>query len=191
MKKIFALILAIAMIASMSVVVFAATDGVAIQTDVAGTENNKVMGGTVLTYGVSQEYLVTIPADQTFVKNGTVTGDKAFKAEATVSASGVKIAGNELFVVSIASDNGWNLVDTNEASSNVAYTAYLGEATTALTNGSAVISLESETAVDGNSGSGALNFYTAGTGQEGNYVDNLTFTVTISVPQVEEPGEEG
>ena len=188
MKKIFALILAIVMIASMSVVVFA-KDNSAAELVKGSDENNKDMGGTVLTYGVAQAYEVTIPADQKFEKNGDVTGDKAFRAAATVSASGVKIAGNEKFVVAVASANNWELVDSNKIdgqaiSQNVKYFAYVGEPTEeseALENNGAVINIGSTVEVAGNQDSKELVFYTKGTGQEGNYQDLLTFKVAISV----------
>lgn len=190
MKKIFALILAIVMMASMSVVVFAET--YTAETKVAGSLNASDMGGTVLTYGVTQAYTVTIPADQTFALDEDETdASKAFKAEATVKAEGVKIAGNEFFVIKVASKNGWKLVDSNKATSNsadVTYAAAVGarsmvlEAVEGVIPAGTVLSLASTTNVAGAAtpeGGVTIDFTTAGTGQEGNYQDTLTFKVEI------------
>ena len=184
MKKIFALILAIVMIASMSVVVFAAESSAQVKND-ATDSNGLLPGGTVLTYGVAEAYTVVIPADQSFVKNEAASAEDktdAYIATAAISASGVKVAGNEKFVISIDSANDWFLTDTNRASLDVAYTAYttVGEAAPALlADGGMIFDVASTTAVDGGVGSATLTFYTAGTGQEGNYVDTLTFIVSM------------
>ena len=189
MKKIFALILAIVMMASMSVVVFAGESSVEVNNSQTGTGEDAGLlpGGTVLTYGVAEAYTVVIPADQTFAKNNAqgATEAQAFIATAQISASGVKVAGNEKFVVSIDSANNWALKDANRASSDVAYTAYatVGETTTQLTDEGKIFDVASTTAVAGGTGSAALTFYTAGTGQEGNYVDTLTFIVSMEAVQ--------
>jgi len=179
MKKIFALILAIAMMASMSVVVFAAEN--ATDVGMANTDSDgKLAGGTTLTYGVDQTYTITIPADQTFAKNGEATGAQAFKATADIVASDVKIKGNQTLTVSITSANGWELVDTYEDSDDVVYTAHVGTGE-ALANNAAVleVTIEDDTPVTGADKTSTLNFYTAGTAQVGNYQDQLTFTVAI------------
>ena len=168
MKKIFALILAIVMIASMSVVVFA-----------ADKEAGAVDGSTTLTYGVDQAYEVVIPGDQTFSGDDT-TG---YTASGTVEASGVKIAKGEKFTITVTSANSWKLVDTEGAgqtaiSDPVDYDAKIGGASIKTTG--KVLELESTTTSGGNEGSATITFTTAGTGQEGTYKDTLTFTVAIA-----------
>ena len=183
MKKIFALILAIVMMASMSVVVFA-EDAVA---PTAAPDDSTVSGGTTLTYGVLQAYLVVIPESQTFVK-ATGEGATGYVASADVAASGVKVAANEYFKVSVTSANNWKMVDTNtyvkdgvtyRKSQPVSYEATVVGGNNLKTN-SEVMSLTSTTEnADGSALTATINFTTAGSGQEGNYQDVLTFVVAI------------
>ena len=190
MKKIFALILAIVMIASMSVVVFAEEP-----TDKAA---GPVANSTILTYGVKQAYEVVIPASTSFAG----TDAAGYTATGTLSATGVKIAANEVFTISVTSANKWTLVDTELAngqpiSAPVAYDVkidgeskkVLDDTTTEITTDykasfDALTVLPVATPVTGNTGSVTLDFFTAGTGQEGEYQDTLTFVVAITVPTV-------
>ena len=171
MKKIIALVVAILMIASMSVVVFA----------VDKADESDVSGSTVLTYGVDQAYEVTIPDSQDFAG----TDDAGYTASGAVSATGVKIAKGEIFTVSVTSAHNWTLVDTEgengaAISDPVAYDAKVDGASIKTTG--TVLTLASTTTPGGNSGSKTIEFSTAGTGQEGTYVDTLTFAVAITTP---------
>ena len=171
MKKIFALILAIVMIASMSVVVFAEDP-----TDKAA---GPVGGSTTLTYGVCQAYEVVIPGDQVFAGDD----ENGYTATGTVEASGVKIAKGEKFTITVTSANSWKLVDTEGAgetaiSDPVDYEAKVDGASIKTTG--KVLELESTTEPAGNSGAKTITFTTAGTGQEGTYKDQLTFAVAIA-----------
>ena len=181
MKKIFALILAIVMMASMSVVVFAeAPDDKA-----AGAVN----GSTVLTYGVAQDYVVTIPPSTDFAG----TDEAGYTATGDLKAEGVKIAKGETFTITVTSANAWTLVDTEglngaAISDPVGYDILIGGSsikatdpeTQAVLATATALTLGSTTTPGGNSKTVKLDFTTAGTGQEGTYVDTLTFTVAIA-----------
>ena len=187
MKKIFALILAIVMIASMSVVVFAIDNSDAVDVDKAAADAaNGNLGGTVLTYGVSETYTITIPADQNFGANAGGTDDKAFKATANIIASDVKIKGNQTLTVAVESVNEWQLKEVTNASSPVDYALYISENTTAaeaeLGEDAVVLSVKvlATDPVDGANKTNTMNFYTAGTAQVGKYQDQLTFKVAIA-----------
>ena len=168
MKKIFALILAIVMMASMSVVVFA-----------ADKEAGAVEGSTVLTYGVDQAYEVVIPENQTFAGSDA----DGYTASGDVKATGVKIAKGEKFTITVASANSWTLVDTEgedgaAISDPVSYDAKV-DGSSIKTTGK-VLELGDTTTPGGNSATKTITFTTAGTGQEGTYKDTLTFTVAIA-----------
>ena len=180
MKKIIALVVAILMIASMSVVVFAETDysGAAAQPEVGD--------GTELTYTVAKGYVITIPADIAFEGATLSSTDK-------VSVEKVKLPGNEQLVVSVASDNGWKLVDTDSAdgqSDDVVYSAYFGSTDATGTKLIAAADTATDildinmyqtgvTVADGAAGEVDMYFVTAGTAQVGIYTDLLTFTTEL------------
>ena len=89
MKKLFALILAVVMIATMSTTAFA-----------ANTEG----GSTELSFNVDPTYTVTIPATVTLEKKdveGVITYENDYTIEA---AAGVRLKKNEYIEVTVASD---------------------------------------------------------------------------------------
>ena len=91
MKKILALVLAIVMMASMSVVAFATET----QTNVLDAAGN--VGGTEIAYTTSQAYTVSIPANFTLAANTPV--------EKTVTVSNYLLAKGATLTISITSEN--------------------------------------------------------------------------------------
>lgn len=164
MKKFFAILLAVAMMATMSMTAFAAT--------IEGES------GTVeVTYGVSQSYTVVIPADI------TLSADKDSTME--VSASNVFIPYGNQLTVSISSANSWYLVDTADNSNKLSYSVKNGEA--AVANGDAVLTVAAGN-TDGDTVTLTTTLVDTAT-ISGTYKDTITFTVNVSVPAEEEPAE--
>ena len=186
MKKILAIALAVLMLAAMAVPAFAANQ------ELVFTENAEEnvlpeRGNVVVTYGVAQSYLVTIPQDVAF-------SDTALKDERTLSVANLKLRGDEKLTIAIDSEYDYKLVDTNKKSVDVDYwiaTSDYTEDAVGINTPTEKLADEAIALVvnrpDGNTGanqptSGAvtLTFETLGTSQQGNYIDTLTFTVAIA-----------
>ena len=106
MKKLFALLLAITMMATLSVTAFAA------DYDTAGDK------GMNVTYSVNPGYTVTIPTDVTIDGNST-----------TISAEGVVVEKGRYVSVTLAADNNFTVKTTEGA--ELTYTVTKGEETVA------------------------------------------------------------
>ena len=184
MKKIIALVVAILMIASMSVVAFARGEGTEqVKTTTVsedqGADGIAVGNGTELVYTVSQGYVVTIPDDTVF---------ENLKADGTVSLSNVKVPKTKKVVVKISSED-WLLNDKNNASDPVAYGLFetadeAYDADNALGNDTVVVEANMVDNIEAGSLTGANNsadvyFATIGTSQVGIYLDILTFTAYV------------
>ena len=89
MKKLFALILAVVMIATMSTTAFAAE---------IGTETNASQGSTTITIDIAPTYTVTIPADVNVAFNATETDFGAIEVTAS------QIHPNKCIKVELTSD---------------------------------------------------------------------------------------
>jgi hypothetical protein len=164
MKKILSGVLCGALLASMCVNAFAAN----ISTD-GGSEDVKV------TYGVTQAFTVTIPADFTI--------DQATnKAVAQVSASNVMIEANSVLEVTI---NGhdytdkWELVDTAESSNKLDYTIGKTEGASDIVNGSVVLSVAAGEAFDSTVAQDMHFTVVEELTKAGTYNDTLTFNVNV------------
>ena len=95
MKKLFALILAVCLLASMSTTAFAAE---------IGTETNASQGSTEVSFNVDPTYTVTIPATVELNKvedNGVVTYENDYTLTAQ---AGVRLKKGEYIEVTVASD---------------------------------------------------------------------------------------
>ena len=183
MKKIIALALALVMMAAIAVPAFA-------DVPVSTIDNGKGGNTTLVEYGVTQSYWVTIPEKVTF--NG-------FTATADISAENVIIAGGTSLRVTVASTNyrqadpgaepavtaSWVLKDKDQKSDPVDYMIKVGElevvsgVTEVLTVVSDVV-YSDQGAPIGNSGEATLSFSTKGTSQVGTYQDSLTFSASVS-----------
>ena len=191
MKKILAITLAVLMLLALAVPAFAAeqeqvfTEG----TDAEGSDVLPQEGDIKVTYGVAQSYIVTIPVDVGFAEDeqGAIED-----IDRTLSVTDVKIKGNEQITVAIDSLYDYKLVDTNQKSVDVTYTvspkSYTGDVVetttgTAIVDEAVVLTVNRPVGNDGTDdatdGTVVLTFHTAGTSQQGNYVDVLTFTVDI------------
>ncbi len=158
MKKIFAILLAVTMMATMSVTAFAA--------EITGES-----GSVEVTYGVEEAYVVTIPAAI------TLSADAASTME--ISASGVVIAYGDQLTVSVSStnyaDSKWYLVDTANAENKLEYSVKNGE--NAVASGDAILTVDAGTAE-----TATVTLTTQLVDQatvSGTYKDTITFTVNV------------
>ena len=157
MKKLFSVILALVLLCSASVTVFA--DGL-------NQENN--VGSVTVSYGVSESYVVTIPADIVISTTGV---------ESTLSASSVLIPDGKTLTVSATSKNGYNL---EYANSKIPYSVLVNETKQTEATFIALSVVSGST-----SGNATLVFKTtdediAKATKSGNHTDVLTFNCTIN-----------
>ena len=163
MKKILSGVLCLAMMLSMGATAFAAE----ISTD-GGTQN------TVVSYGMSEGFTVTIPTNFNI--------DDSRKATANVSASNVMIAHGAILEVTIRGndwDGSWELIDAAEASNQLTYTIGTTEGGDDIVNNSVVLDVASGEAY-GSEVAETLYFTVVDTlTKAGTYTDTLTFTVSV------------
>ena len=153
MKKLFAMLLAITMMATLSVTAFAAD---------YDTEGNKGMN---VTYSVNPGYTVTIPETVTIGADGT---------EKTVSAEGVVVKKGQYVSVTLAADNNFT-VKTAEGA-ELAYTVTAnGEAVAA---GGEILAVNPK---DGKNGTATVTFDIDETKIQyaGTYTGTATFTIAV------------
>ena len=154
MKKLFALILTVAMLATMSVTAFA-----------ANTEG----GSTELSFNVDPTYTVTIPATVELQKvedNGTVTYENDYTLTAQ---AGVRLKKGEYIEVTVASD--FEMTTTEGAT--LAYTITAEDA--AVATGGVVAEFET----DKNAQSTTIHIAANDPDFAGEYKDTVTFTLTV------------
>ena len=162
MKKLFALILTVCLLATMSVTAFAAE---------IGPEANASQGSTEVSFNVDPTYTVTIPATvelQKIEDNGTVTyeNDYTLTAEA-----GVRLKKNEYIEVTVTSD--FKMTTTEGATLNYTITA---EGTVVATGG-----VVAEFATDKAAQSTTIHIAANDPDYAGEYKDTVTFTVAVKV----------
>ena len=162
MKKLFALILAVVMIATMSVTAFAAE---------IGPGANASQGSTEVSFNVDPTYTITIPATVELQKvedNGTVT----YENDYTIGANaGVRLKKNEYIEVTVASD--FEMTTTEGATLDYTVTA---ENAAVANNG-----VVAEFATDKNAQSTTIHIAANDPDYAGEYKDTVTFTVAVKV----------
>ena len=153
MKKLFALLLAITMMATLSVTAFAA------DYDTAGDK------GMNVTYSVAPAYTVTIPETVTIGADGT---------EKTVSAEGVVVKKGQYVSVTLAADNNFTVKTTEGAELTYTVTAN-GEAVAA---GGEILAVNP---ADGKTGTATITFDIDETKIQyaGSYIGTATFTIAV------------
>ena len=162
MKKLFAVILAVVMIATMSVTAFAAE---------IGPETNASQGSTEVSFNVDPTYTVTIPATVELERqedNGTVTYEKDYTIEAV---AGVRLKKNEYIEVTVASD--FEMTTTEGAT--LAYSITAGG--NAVANNGVVAEFET----DKNAQFTTIPIAANDPDYAGEYKDTVTFTVAVKV----------
>ena len=162
MKKLFALILAVAMIAAMSVTAFAAE---------IGTEANASQGSTEVSFHVDPTYTVTIPATVELEKkedNGTVTYENDYTLTAQ---AGDRLKKGEYIEVTVASD----FKMTTEQGATLDYTITAGG--NAVATGDVVAEFETDKAAQ----STTIHIAANDPDFAGEYKDTVTFTVAVKV----------
>ena len=154
MKKLFALILTVALLATMSVTAFAA---------------NTTGGSTEVSFNVDPTYTVTIPATVELQKvedNGTVT----YENDYTIGANaGVRLKKNEYIEVTVASD--FEMTTTEGAT--LAYTITAEDA--AVATGGVVATFETNKSAQ----STTIHIAANDPDYAGEYKDTVTFTVAV------------
>ena len=157
MKKLFALILTVVMLFSLSVTAFAAVD----------QDSQDPNGAMNVTYTVAPTFTVTIPASVTLGE------------DATISAENVVVPKGKQVEVSIAEANGFKA--TTPEGAELIYTVKNGE--TAVAEGETVLAVNPK---DGKTGSTTLSFVAPETIQyAGTYTGTVTFTVAVKdVPTI-------
>ena len=154
MKKLFAILLAVALMATMSITAFAA---------------NTTGGSTEVSFNVDPTYTVTIPATVELNKvedNGTVTYENDYTIEAV---AGVRLKKGEYIEVTVASD--FEMTTTEGAT--LAYTITAENA--AVATGGVV----AEFATDKNAQSTTIHIAANDPDYAGEYKDTVTFTLTV------------
>ena len=153
MKKVFALILAVALMATMSTTAFAA---------------NTTGGSTEVSFNVDPTYTVTIPATVELNKvedNGTVTYENDYTLTAQ---AGVRLKKGEYIEVTVATDNE---METPEGAT-LAYTITKGDA--ALEN-----NVVATFATDKAAQTSTIHIAAGDPDFAGDYKDTVTFTLTV------------
>lgn len=160
MKKLFALVLAVVMIATMSTTAFAAE---------IGTETNASQGSTEVSFNVDPTYTVTIPATVELERqedNGTVT----YENDYTIGANaGVRLKKNEYIEVTVAS--GFEMTTTEGAT--LAYSITAGG--NAVGTGGVVAEFETNKSAQ----SATIHIAANDPDYAGEYKDTVTFTVAV------------
>ena len=154
MKKLFALILTVAMLATMSVTAFAA---------------NTTGGSTEVSFNVDPTYTITIPATVELQKvedNGTVTYENDYTIEAV---AGVRLLKNEYIEVTVASD--FEMTTTEGAT--LAYSITAGG------NAVATGGVVAEFTTDKNAQSTTIHIAANDPDFAGEYKDTVTFTLEV------------
>jgi hypothetical protein len=153
MKKLFALILAVAMLATMSVAVFA-------EETAAETGNQE---STNITYSVAPTYTVTIPP--------AITIDET---EKTISAENVVVEKGQYVSIAIATTN--NFVVTTDEGATLTYTVLQGEDT--VDAGDEILAVNP---ANGKTGSTTIIFDIDETSIQyaGLYKGSVTFTISV------------
>ena len=161
MKKLFALILAITMLAAMSVTVFAAE----IDQDTAAPKE----GETLVSFNVDPTYTVTIPATVTLEKqeaDGVVT----YENDYTITAdAGVRLKKNEYIEVTVASD--FEMTTTEGATLAYAITAAGNE----IANNGVVAEFDTDKQMQ----TSTIHIAAADPDFAGEYQDTVTFTLAV------------
>ena len=156
MKKLFALILTVCLLASMSVTAFAA---------------NTTGGSTEVSFNVDPTYTITIPATVELERqedNGTVT----YENDYTIGANaGVRLKKKEYIEVTVASD----FEMTTEQGATLDYT--ITKDGNAVATGGVVATF----GTDKNAQSTTIHIAANDPDYAGEYKDNVTFTVAVKV----------
>lgn len=162
MKKLFALILTVCLLASMSVTAFAAE---------IGPGANASQGSTEVSFKVDPTYIVTIPATVTLNKvedNGTVTYENDYTLTAQ---AGVRLKKGEYIEVTVASD--FEMTTTEGATLDYAITAE----NAAVANNGVVAKFATDKAEQ----TATIHIAANDPDYAGVYKDTVTFTVAVKV----------
>ena len=162
MKKLFALILTVAMLATMSVTAFAAE---------IGPGANASQGSTEVSFNVDPTYTVTIPATVELQKvdtEGVITYEKDYTLTAE---AGVRLKKNEYIEVTVASD----FIMTTTEGATLEYDITAND--TAVANDGIVAEFDT----DKSQQTATIHIAANDPDFAGEYKDTVTFTVAVKV----------
>ena len=163
MKKLFALILTVCLLATMSTTAFAAE---------IGPEANASQGSTEVSFNVDPTYTVTIPATVELAKETAGDGTVTYENDYTLTAeAGVRLKKNEYIEVTVTSD--FKMTTTEGATLDYTITAE----GTAVTTGGVVAEFETDKAAQ----STTIHIAANDPDYAGEYKDTVTFTVAVKV----------
>ena len=155
MKKLFALILTVAMLATMSVTAFAA---------------NTTGGETELSFNVDPTYTITIPATVELAKETAGDGTVTYENDYTIGANaGVRLKKNEYIEVTVTSDF---TMETDEGAV-LAYSITAGG--NAVANNGVVAEFDTDKAEQ----TATIHIAANDPDYAGEYKDTVTFTVAV------------
>ena len=161
MKKLFAVILTVAMIATMSVTAFAAE---------IGPGANASQGSTEVSFNVDHTYTVTIPATVELAKETAGDGTVTYENDYTLTAqAGVRLKKGEYIEVTVASD--FEMTTTEGATLDYAITA---GGNTVANNG-----VVAEFATDKAEQTATIHIAANDPDYAGEYKDTVTFTLEV------------
>lgn len=162
MKKLLSFTLALVMVLSLSVTVFAGT---------VDQDSSPKTADTSVTFDVDPTYTVTIPATVTLAK----AADGSYKQDADITAENVRLLEGQTITVTLAGDFKLTTGAVG-ATYELPYTVKVGTSDTAIATGDIVATFNTDT----NSQSGTLHFAAENPTYAGNYSDTVTFTIAVA-----------
>lgn len=169
MRKWMALVLALALCASMTFPAFAA--------DIT-QDSEPTSGSTTVAFHVAPTYTVTIPDAVTLERKVAQDGTATYEQQAEVTATNVRLNEGNAIQVTLASD-----FTLSDGATNWTYAVTVGDSSTPVKSNAVVATFGS----DPRAQSVTLHFAAADPTYAGRYTDTVTFTVSTVTAA---PGEE-
>ena len=164
MKKLLSFILALVMVLSLSVTVFAGT---------VDQDSSPKTSDTAVEFSIDPTYTITIPATVTLGKNTAQDGTVTYEKDLTITANDVRL--NQNSTIGISMDSDFKMDVTNASATNLyqlAYQAFVGSTEITATNKSVAVFI-----TDTSEQSVVIHFTAGNPEYAGYYSDTVTFTI--------------